>query len=184
MQRAVRCAASCGLRGRSSRRRQLRACAKASVEGAPAAVFCCIWTHGDVAFLRWRSRVLLAQVGAAFSLRSRQLQTTAAPAPSASAAWKVAADDGDDELMNEDELLTEEDLLRPAKAADDCEVRLSGVRSVAEVACCAAKKPRPPATADGASLCAGGRIRPQGVRELYVRPRGGQGHHRRWRRRR
>jgi hypothetical protein len=126
MQCAVRRAAPCRLRGRSGWRRQLRAGTEAGVEGAHAVALHCIWRHARGASLRWCSRIVLAQVGAAFSLRNRQLQTAAAPAPSAAAAWKVTADDGDDELMNEDELLTEEDLLRPVKAAgaDDCEVRL------------------------------------------------------------
>ena len=47
----------------------------------------------------------------------------------------MTADDGDDELMNEDELLTEEDLLRPVKAADDCEVRLWTRRVARRVTC-------------------------------------------------
>ena len=102
------------------------------MEGALGVALCCIWALVVDTPRRWCLHAFLAQVGAAFSLRDRRLQTTAAPAPSggAAAAWKVAADDGDDELMNEDELLTEEDLLRPAKAAgaDDCEVRLVAPR--------------------------------------------------------
>lgn len=51
-------------------------------------------------------------------------------------AWNLAADDGDEELVDDDELLTAEDLKRPAPAAkaDDCEVG-AGRKACANCSC-------------------------------------------------
>ena len=69
--------------------------------------------------------------GASFALRGRANAATAAAAAAAPAAapgasiWALSADDGTDELVDEDALLSEEDLKRTAPA-DDCEVGSSG----------------------------------------------------------
>lgn len=58
-------------------------------------------------------------------------------ATGAKQTWTLAADDEEEELVDEDDLLTEEDLRRPAQAGagDDCEAGAGGRKACADCSC-------------------------------------------------
>ncbi|KAK9804226.1 hypothetical protein WJX72_002259 [[Myrmecia] bisecta] len=73
---------------------------------------------------------------AAITLKSRIKPQVVGVQPPAGNVWKMALEDDNDELLDDEELLTEEDKQRPAvPAADDCEVGATGRKACKNCSC-------------------------------------------------